>query len=325
MRPPYTSVRILAKVVSAASEAPGAKTSAVIVHYKTPGETVRAAGAVAESTPRVDLIVVDNASQDDVADRLRREVPAARVILEPKNRGFGAACNRGARESSRPYLLFLNSDAYVKPGAIAALEAALDTDPGAAAIAPRLRNPDDSLQTSIQKLPTPWRIFCESSGLAFLSGGRPPFAGHSATREDHATPHAVEAVKGAAILVRRSDFDAAGGFDEGFFLYAEETDLLARWKRMGRRILFEPRAEVVHEGGASAGDPFFGELHASLVRYTAKHHGKAAAALARASLSAGAAWRYAVAVLTPGERGRARRARYRAALFGVRRPTGMKS
>lgn len=305
-------------MVSAASEAPGARTSAVIVHYRTPGETVRAARAVAETAPGAELIVVDNASEDDVSDRLRRDVPRARVVVEAENRGYGAACNRGARESSatRPYLLFLNSDAYVRPGAVEALASALDAAPGAAAAAPRLRNRDGSLQPSIQRLPSPWRVFCESSGLAFVVGGRAPFSGHSASHEDHETPHAVEAVKGAALLVRRSDFEAAGGFDESFFLYAEETDLLARFHRAGRRLLFEPRAEVVHEGGVSAGDRYFGELHASLGRYAAKHHGAAAALFVRAALTAGAAGRYAVALVTPGERGRARRARYRAALRG---------
>ena len=302
----------------AASQSPGARTSAVIVHYRTPDETVRAARAVAQTSPEAELLVVDNASADDLSNRLRREVPAARVVAEPANRGFGAACNRGARETTRPYILFLNSDAYVRPGGIEALAGALDADPGAAAAAPRLRNPDGSLQASIQRLPSPWRVFCESSGLAFLAGGRSPFAGHSATRGDHETPHAVEAVKGAALLVRRSDFEAAGGFDEGFFLYAEETDLLARLGRSGRRILFEPRAEVVHEGGVSAGDRYFGELHASLARYAAKHHGAAAASFVRAALAAGAAGRYAAALLTPGERGRSRRARYRAALSGAR-------
>ena len=284
------------------------------MHYKTPVETVRAARAVVETAPAAELVVIDNASGDDVSDRLRREVPSARVVREPANRGFGAACNRGARETSRPYLLFLNSDAYVKPGAIGALAAALEASPRAAAAAPRLSNPDGSLQPSIQRLPTPWRIFCESSGLAYLFGGRGPFAGHTATREDHDHSRPVESVKGAALLVRRSDWEAVGGFDEAFFLYAEETDLLTRWREQGREIVFEPRAEVVHEGGASAGERLFGELHASLVRYTAKHHGKAAAVLARASLSAGAALRYAVAVVTPGERGRSRRAKYRAAL-----------
>ena len=303
-------------MVIAAPDRPGAKTSAVIVHYKTPAETVNAARAVAETAPDAELVVVDNASGDDVADRLRRDVPAARVVREAANRGFGAACNRGARDTSRPYLLLLNSDAYVKPGAVEALVAALEASPDAAAAAPRLSNPDGTLQPSIQRLPTPWRIFCESSGLAFLSGGQGPLAGHSATREDHSRPRAVEALMGAALLVRRSDFEAAGGFDEAFFLYAEETDLMARWRAAGKRLLFVPSAEVVHEGGRSGGDRLFGQLHASLERYVRKHHGATAAAFAKVSLAAGAAARYGIALLTPGENGRRRRQRYRAALRG---------
>jgi N-acetylglucosaminyl-diphospho-decaprenol L-rhamnosyltransferase len=306
-------------ILAAVGRPSGDRVSAVIVHYRTPTETVRAARAVAESSPETEILVVDNASGDGIAEKLGSAVPAARVVSEPANRGFGAACNRGARETSRPYLLLLNSDAYVQPGAVEALVGALDASPGAAAAAPRLSNPDGSLQPSIQRLPSPWRIVCESSGLAFLSGGRPPFAGHSATREDHSRPQVVEAIKGAALLVRRSDFEEAGGFDEGFFLYAEETDLLARWRRAGRGLVFEPRAEVVHEGGVSAGDRFFGELHASLVRYAAKHHGRRGSLVARVFLSAGAAFRYAIALLTPGERGRARRTRYRAALSGAAR------
>jgi GT2 family glycosyltransferase len=288
------------------------------VHYRTPAETVRAARAVAESSPEAEILVVDNSSGDRIAADLAAAVPSARCVAEPANRGFGAACNRGARETYRPYLLFLNSDAYVGPGAVEALVAALDGDAGAAAAAPRLANPDGSLQPSIQRLPTPWRIFCESSGLAFLSGGRSPFAGHSATREDHGRFRRVESVKGAALLVRRTDFEAAGGFDESFFLYAEETDLMARWRGRGRALLFEPRAEVVHEGGRSAGDALFGQLHASLARYARKHHGAFAAGVVRATLAAGAAARYAAALVAPGEAGRRRRVRYRAALSGAR-------
>ena len=69
---------------------------------------------------------------------------------------------------------------------------------------------------------------------------------------------------GAVLLVRRTAFEEVGGFDEAFFLYAEETDLMARWRRAGWRVLFAPAAEVVHEGGRSGGDRLFGQLHASL-------------------------------------------------------------
>ena len=110
---------------------------------------------------------------DWIAADLTRLVPSARLVRELSNRGFGAACNRGARESSRAYLLFLNSDAFVRPGAVARLVSALEADPGAAAAGPRLSHPDGRLQGSIRRLPSPWRIFCESLGLAFLrAGGR---------------------------------------------------------------------------------------------------------------------------------------------------------
>jgi len=296
-----------------------ARVSAVIVHYKTPAETVAAAHALADAAPEVEIVVVDNASGDSIAPRLAAEVTSARLVVEAENRGYGAACNRGARETSRPFLLLLNSDAVVQPGAVEALVAALDSDPRAAAVGPRLENPDGSLQPSIQRLPSLRRIFFESSGLAHLSGGRGPFRGHSKTRESHSTAREVEAVMGAALLVRRTAFEQAGGFDESFFLYAEETDLMARWKRLGWRVLFDPSARVVHSGGASGGDALFGQLHQGLALYVARHQGAVAGAVARSVLRAGAAVRYGLSLVTPGDRGRMRRARYRAALAGTRR------
>jgi hypothetical protein len=298
---------------------PGDRVCAVIVHYRTPAETERAARAVAEVSPGAQILVVDNASGDRVAETLAERIPAVRAVTETENRGYGAACNRGARETSRPYLLFLNSDAYARSASVETLAAALDADPGAAAAGPRLLSADGSLQPSIRRLPTPWRVFCESSGLAFLCRGRGLFSGHTATRQDHGKPRTVEALMGAVLLVRRSAFETAGGFDESFFLYAEETDLMARWRAAGWRILFIPAAEFVHEGGRSGGDRLFGQLHASLARYARKHHGAAAARFVRATLATGAALRLIAALLTPGEAGRRRRLRYRAALSGPAR------
>ncbi|HET6760543.1 MAG TPA: glycosyltransferase family 2 protein, partial [Gemmatimonadaceae bacterium] len=207
------------------------RVGAVIVHFRTPEETVETARAVAATAPSAEIVVIDNASGDSIDRRLSADAPCARAITEPVNRGYGAACNRGARETSRPFLLLLNSDAMIRPGAVEALVAALDSDPRVAVVGPRLENPDGTLQPSILRLPTLWRIFCESSGLAYLSGGRAPLRGHSATKEDHSRARPVECVKGAAILVRRTAFEEVGGFDERFFLYAEESDLCARLSR----------------------------------------------------------------------------------------------
>ena len=291
-----------------------AEISAVIVHYRTLAETLRAARSLADSAPEVDILVIDNASGDGIRETLAREVPRARVVAEPENRGYGAACNRGAAETSGAYVLFLNSDAFVQSGAVPALAAALERNPRAAAVGPRLLNPDGTLQPSISRLPTPWRIFCESSGLAALSRGRGIFRGHTKTREDQERAQEVESLMGAALLVRRSAFEEVGGFDESFFFYAEESDLFARLRQAQWRILYEPSATVVHLGGASGGDALFGQLHASLRRYVRKHHGLLAMRFAGAVLWLGAAVRYLLALLTPGAAGRRRRLRYRAAL-----------
>ena len=294
--------------------------AAVIVHYRTPDQTARAARAVAETAPGIAIVVVDNASRDSIGANLAAAAPGSRLVVEEENRGYGAACNRGARETAGEFVLFLNSDTSVSPGAVAALAAALERDPRAGAVGPRLVNPDGTPQPSIQRLPTPWRIFCESSGLALLSGGRGVLRGHTRTREDHGRAQEVTALKGAALLVRRSAFEEVGGFDETFFLYAEEADLLARLSARGYRLLYEPRARVTHQGGGSGGDALFGEVHAGLRRYVRKHHGGVAALFSGAALDAGAAARWLLALVTPGESGRRRRMRYRAALRGASRP-----
>jgi GT2 family glycosyltransferase len=219
--------------------------SAIIVHFRTPDHTVRAARALVETAPGVEVVVVDNASGDRIADRLAREVPGARVLVEKENRGYGAACNRGARESGGRWLLFVNSDAFLQPRCAEKLVRALEEDRTAALAGPRLLNEDGSLQASIQRLPGPWRIFCESSGLAAATGGVGIFSGHARTRQDHSRRRAVEALMGAVLLARRTAFEHVGGFDEAFFLYAEESDLMARLRSRGWGVLFVPDALAI--------------------------------------------------------------------------------
>ena len=293
---------------------PPGRVSAVVVHYRTLPDTIAAIRSLAANAPQTKVVVVDNASGDSVSSALATEAPAAKVLVASENVGYGGGCNRGARETDRALLLFLNSDAMVLPGAIEALVRAMDRDSRAAVVGPRLENPDGTLQRSILRLPRLSRIFFESSGLAYVTRGL--LRGHSATREDHARAQEVECVKGAALLVRRTAFEEVGGFYQRFFLYAEESDLCTRLRERGWRILFEPDARVVHRGGASGGDVLFGQLNDSLARYVTRHQGKLAGILARGVLSAGAAARYAISFATPGQRGRLRRLRYRAALAG---------
>ena len=251
-----------------------------------------------------EVVVLDNASEDGSAEAVRERFPEVRLIAQAHRAGFGANHNTVIRATTSRYVYVLNEDTTSEDWALDRLAAHLDANPRVAALGPRLVYPDGRLQDSAWRFPTP---AVAALGLATLGRAAVTQSGGMATRD-------VDWARGAALLVRREALEDVGGFDEAFFLYAEETDLMTRWRRRRWSLLYEPRAEVVHEGGRSGGDALFGQLHASLVRYALKHHGRAAARFSGAVLDAGAALRYAAALVTPGARGRSRRRRYRSAM-----------
>jgi len=159
----------------------------------------------------VEAIVVDNASADrsaEIAEQL-----GARVIRNARNLGFGRACNRGAAVARGEFLLFFNPDAVMAPGALKALVAAAKDHPEAAAFQANLVRPTAD----------PADEACE--------GVRP-----------------AEHLLGAALFVRKADFDAVGGFDENIFLYYEDTDLSVRLAARGP-LLIVLGARVLHVPG----------------------------------------------------------------------------
>ncbi len=282
---------------------------AVIVHFGPRAATERALRALAETAPEAAVTIVDNAG-----DLEREELAAGVRLLSPgRNLGYGAACNLAAKGATADFLLFLNNDVELLPGALLALEAAL-ASPGAAAAVPRLLDSAGRPVPSIFRPPVPRRVLFEALFLPRLLPGIPFFHGHHTVRTPHASPRDVETASGAAILVRRSAFERIGGFDADFFFYAEESDLFARLRRAGGRVLFEPAARAVHHGGlASATVPqaeLDRRLHAGLRLYARKHHGERGERATARALRLGARLRLWLAHLQPGNRGRERRRRY---------------
>jgi GT2 family glycosyltransferase len=270
----------------------------------------RAVAALRREAPGVNAVVVDNGT-----DGLPPDAPEGFRLVSPgRNLGYGAACNLGAREGSRPFLLFLNNDAEVLPGAVEALVAALERNPSAAAAGPRLLGPDGRFVRSIHRAPTPRRVLFEALFLPRLFPGVPFFHGHHTAFVSHRRARDVETLSGAAVLVRRSAFEAVGGFDEDFFFYAEESDLFLRLRARGWRVVFEPAARVVHHGGVSSALLAWTELDRrlddGLTRYARRHHGARGAAATAFARRLGRGLRAALARVTPGEAGRRRRARY---------------
>ena len=233
-----------------------------------------------ESVRGCETIVVDHGSTDGTLELVARRFPDA-VVLERENRGYGAGLNAGMQAGSGRYFLLMNSDAWAEEGALDRLVAFADAHPGAGLVGPRARNPDGSPQLTVRGFPTVWRLATEYLFLRKLAPRSRAVNAFYAGGLDLARAQAVEWTMGFAMLVRREAVEQVGGFDEGFFMFSEETDLCRRLWDAGWEVWFEPAAEFTHVAGASHGGRMFGENVRGHLRYLAKHRGEAYAERAR--------------------------------------------
>lgn len=182
--------------------------------------------------PTSELIVVDNGSADGSADLVQQEYPQVR-LLRGANVGYSGGNNRGAHDAKGEYLVFLNPDTVLQPGALAAL------------IAPLTRHDDVALTTAcivFRDRPDTVNTCGNTthySGLTYCRGAERP-------RSQYRHSVEVDAVSGAAFAIRRAVFEELKGFDEQFFMYVEDTDLSWRARLAGYRCLYVPEAVVEH-------------------------------------------------------------------------------
>jgi len=243
-----------------AAMAPAPALSVQIVNYRTRDYLQRCLDSVLADLraagPSFEILLLENASGDDLRPLARRD-PACWLEVSQRNLGFGGGHNRLAARARGEHLLILNPDTeLIAPGSVRALLEALGARPAVKVVGPRLLTADGSTQR--------WdhgRLHGLRSQISYRGG-------HSHWREA-AAPLEVAWVSGAAMLVERAAFTAAGGFDERFFLYKEDEDLCLRIRRRGGVILYEPRVAVRHHGSVVAGR---GEHLAAAQRlFIAKH------------------------------------------------------
>ena len=195
----------------------------------------------------VEVIVVDNASADGSAPMVAERFPQARLIANPDNRGFGAACNQGLEIARGRYALILNADIRAQQGALQRLVGFMDAHPDAAICGGQLRYPDGRVQPSCARELTLWWVFCEQSLLAKLFLRTRLFGGYWRTHWDFSATIETEQVMGACMMPRRP----FPRFDEDYFLYCEDTDLCYRVRQAGGKIYYVHDAVFVHHLGAS--------------------------------------------------------------------------
>ena len=248
-----------------------------------------------------ETIVVDNASTDGSARMVRERFPQVHLIENRENVGFARANNQAIRQSGGRYVLLLNPDTEVRPGALETLVRFMDAHPEAGAAGARLLNPDGTLQESCHPFPTLGREFWRLFHLDALWR----FARYDMARWDLETPREVDSVQGACVILRREALDQVGLLDEDYFMYTEEVDLCHRLRQGGWRIYWVPQAVVVHYGGQSTRQmpaEMFLRLYESKLLYFRKRRGPTAARLYKLILLAASLARLLVSPLAWLER-----------------------
>lgn len=256
---------------------PGSADSAICVVSYNAREHLRACLESARKQGASQVVVVENASSDGSLEMLRAEFPWVRVIENDSNRGYGVAANQAIDATDSPTVLLLNCDTILSPGALRRLDDYRQRHPEAAVIGPRLRNLDDSIQPSCYPAPTPAHLMLEASMLGKVMPRVPVLRRLSVRWWAHDRPRRVDWLLGAALLIDKTAFEAAGRFDKSFPLYYEEVDLCARLRDLGWEIHFAPLADVVHVGGGSsvaARDAVMLHWVEGTRRYYRKHYGQ---------------------------------------------------
>jgi N-acetylglucosaminyl-diphospho-decaprenol L-rhamnosyltransferase len=194
------------------------------------------------------ITVVDNASHDGSVELLRSRHPSVQVVALDRNIGFAAANNLAIRQTSAPLVLLLNSDTIVPRGAIDTLIERLRST-GAVAAGPRLVDADGQPEVSFGSMLSPFAELRQAVRMrrARRRGG----AARASVERLLATERTVDWVTGACLLVERRAAVDVGLLDERYFMYEEDVDFCAALRANGGRVLFTPRAEIVHLRGRS--------------------------------------------------------------------------
>jgi GT2 family glycosyltransferase len=282
--------------------------SLIIVNYNSSALTTALLDSVADCADEV--IIVDNASPADSLGELADRYPAAKLVALDHNRGYGTGANEGVRHATGEVLVVSNPDVDITGPALHALADVVGRH-GIVLAAPRFCHPDGSLQRSAHQRDLGMRCtvgtYCRPLAALMVRlapDWHPTLLPSSVHDRDLDVLH----VAGALMAIDAVAFRAIGGFDEGFFLYREETDLCRRLRLQGGRIRHVGSVVAGHIGGASTVDgwPLLARpgMMASHYRYIGKHWGRVAALCIRAAGAVSCAlW-----VLTGPERSAARRA-----------------
>jgi GT2 family glycosyltransferase len=198
----------------------------------------------------IELIVVDNGSTDSTIAMLQTEFSAVRLIRNDRNLGFARPINQALRASQARYMLILNPDTIILPGAINVLAGYLESNPEVGICGPKVLNRDGSLQKACKRgVSRPWAAFSYFSGLSSVFPHSKFFGGYLLNYLDEDEIHEVDGISGSCMLIRRQLIEQIGYLDERFFAYQEDADYCFQAKKSGWKVVYLPPAQIIHFGG----------------------------------------------------------------------------
>lgn len=229
--------------------------SIIIVNYNTKEFLKGCLKSIYETAKNIkfEICVVDNASDDDSAQMVESNFPDVKLIKNKENFGFAKANNQGIETSTGRYILLLNPDVIVYPGAIEKMVEFMDKNHEAGAIGAKLLNPDGSVQISgyYCKFPSVSQVLFFYTALRHISFKIPLLKHRFWHHLDTEKPCEVDQPPGACLMIRGSVIEQVGLLDEVFFLFFNDVDLCYRIKKAGWKIFYYPEAQMLHFGGRS--------------------------------------------------------------------------
>lgn len=223
---------------------------------------------------RVEVIVLDNNSEDGSPDMVEREFPWVRLMRESKNLGFTGGQNKMMEARRGYHALLLNSDTIVHPNALRRLMEFLQANPDIGIVGPKLENPDRSLQFSCRRFPQPVAALFRNTPLGRL------FPNNKFTRDylmqdwHHDQERDVDWVSGAALLARGELIEKIGVLDPEYYMFSEDVDYCWRAHEAGYRVVYFPHSVITHAIGRStdkAPNRMIGRFHRSMFRFYRKN------------------------------------------------------
>lgn len=248
--------------------------SVVIVTYRSRAVVLDLLAALERHAPTAEVVVVDNASADGTPELVAASFPRVRVVRRAANGGVSAGLNEGVRHTTRSHVAFLNPDIRFDSDVLSPLSAYLAAHPDVGVVAPKLLNPDGSVQLSCRSFPGySAALFNRYSLLTRLFPANRASRRYLMSDFDHTTVRDVDWVSGAALMFPRTVFDRVGGWDEHYFLFSEDVDFCREVHAAGYRVVYDPDVAMHHAIGISKGtsSKLIIERHRSMWRYYKKH------------------------------------------------------